>query len=76
MLNPPLSLLSDDLIGYLVEHIARLAFSNEALRNLSLADPAFTEFCQKYLFRTLTLGKMQGTRSRISKKLKKMKSIL
>jgi len=76
MLNPPLSLLSDDLIGYLVEHVARLTFSNAALHNLSLADPAFTEVCQTYIFRTLTLGERGGTRSGISTKLEKMKSIL
>lgn len=57
MLNPPLSLLSYDLIGDLVEHVAKLSSADEALSNLSLADPLFTEFCQKYIFRTLTLGK-------------------
>ena len=76
MLNPPLSLLSDDLVGYLVEHVASLTFWEEALHNLSLADPAFTDFCQKYLFRTLTLGREDGTRRRICNKLTKVKSIL
>jgi hypothetical protein len=105
MLNPPLSLLSDDLIGHLVEHVARLSFVNEALKklitvsltgsnpadhlarlsgsfvdetlhNLSLADRAFTKFCQKYIFRTLALGREEGTRSRISKKLTQVKRIL
>jgi len=76
MLNPPLSLLSDDLIGYLVEHVARLTFANGALHNLSLADPAFTEVCQTCIFRTLTLGERWGTRSGIYTKLEKMKSIL
>jgi hypothetical protein len=79
MLNPPLSLLSYDLIGYLVEHVARLRVSsaNKALHNLSLADPAFTEFCQKYIFRTLNFndGKW-GDGSRISMKLEKVKRIL
>jgi hypothetical protein len=73
MLNPPLSLLSDDLVDYLVEHVASLTFWEEALHNLSLADPVFTEFCQKHLFRTLTLGR---TRSRICNKLTKVKRIL
>ena len=105
MLNPPLSLLSDDLIGYLVEHVARISFLDEAfvkfitisltgsspaeplarlsgsltdktLHNLSLADPAFTKFCQKYIFQTLNLGREEGTRSRISKKLAQVKRIL
>ena len=72
MLNPP---LSDDLIGYLVEHVARLglAFVNRALHNLSLTNPAFTEFCQKYIFRTLTLG-AGGTS--LSTRLKNVKRIL
>jgi hypothetical protein len=78
MLNPPLSLLSDDLVDYLVAYVAKLpgSFANEALHNLSLSDAAFTEFCQKYVFGTLSLGREDGTRSRISKKLIKVKSIL
>ena len=100
MLNPPLSLLSDDLVGYLVDHVARLDFTNEALNDLSLSDPAehvarlsgsysdktlhnlsladraFTESCQKHLFRTLTLGRETGTRDKISNKLIKVKRIL
>ncbi|KIM39527.1 hypothetical protein M413DRAFT_74709 [Hebeloma cylindrosporum] len=76
MLNAPLSFLSDDLVGYLVEHVANLTYWEEALNNLSLADPVFTSFCQKYLFRTLALGGRRGTRSRISKKLTQVKNIL
>ena len=77
MLNPPLYLLSDDLIGYLVEHVARLLHANVALHNLSLADRAFTEFCQKYIFRTLTFKEYEwGNGNRISMKLKTVERIL
>ena len=78
MLNPPLSLLSEDLIGYLVEHVARLglAFANRALHNLSLTDPAFTEFCRKYIFRTLTLGAGGTSLGMLSTRLKNVKRIL
>ena len=78
MLNPPLSLLSDDLVDHLVEHVARLpgVFANRALHNLSLTDLAFTELCQKHIFRTLTLGGEAGSKSKISKRLKKLKRIL
>ena len=75
MLNPPLSLLPQDVIDYLVEHVASIPFPRHALHNLSLADPAFTEVCQKYIFRTLILGRW-GNRSMISRKLKEMKRIL
>ena len=74
MLNPPLSLLSDDLIGYLVEHVARLevSFANQPLHNLSLADPAFTESCRKYIFRTLTLGANGTNPGMITKNVKRI----
>ncbi|KAF8959432.1 hypothetical protein BDZ97DRAFT_1394214 [Flammula alnicola] len=74
MLNPPLSLLSDDLIAYIVEHVEK--FPDEDLYNLSLADRAFTRFCQTYIFRTLQLGQSWGTKSRISKSLEKKRKIL
>ncbi|KIM39540.1 hypothetical protein M413DRAFT_29263 [Hebeloma cylindrosporum] len=74
MLNPPLSLLSDDLIGYLVEHIANEPFPiHFALHNLSLADRAFRDVCQKYIFRSLTLGTEWAT---ISAKMRSVKGIL
>ncbi|KAF8959421.1 hypothetical protein BDZ97DRAFT_2078100 [Flammula alnicola] len=76
MLNPPLSLLSDDLIAYIVEHVAKLPFHDKNLYNLSLADRAFTQFCQTYIFRTLQLGQSRGTKSRISKNLEKTRKIL
>ena len=50
--RPPAARKCDDLLDYLVEYIASLTFWEEALHNKSLADPAVTEFCQKYLFRT------------------------
>jgi len=72
MLNPPLSLLSDDLLALIVEHTAKLPFSGEDLCNLSLADRAFTQSCQKYIFWGL---KLWNTRE-ISKELTKLKKIL
>jgi hypothetical protein len=53
MLNPPLSLLSDDLHFSIVELVAKLPFADRNLNNLSLADP---QACQKYIFRKLILG--------------------
>ena len=76
MLNPPLSLLSDDLLAYIVEHISNLPFRDEQLRNLSITDRAFTQICQKYIFRSLKLGVYSGAKSKISKKLAEMKMIL
>ena len=55
MLNPLLSLVSDDLLAFIVEIILNLPFANENLQNLSLADRAFTQSCQKYIFRNLEL---------------------
>ncbi|KAF8799735.1 hypothetical protein BYT27DRAFT_7342813 [Phlegmacium glaucopus] len=76
MLNPPLSLLSDDLFGYIVDHLAKLPFSNRYLYNLSLADRAFTRFCQAYIFKDLHLGYGSGIRNVISCKLETMNKIL
>lgn len=76
MLNPPLSLLSDDLLAYIVEHVARFPFQHKHLYNLSLVDRAFTQFCQQYIFRTLKLGTSSGTKSRIAKKLENLNSVL
>jgi hypothetical protein len=56
MLNLPLSLLSDDLLASIVEQLTKFPFLDEDLKNLSLADRAFTESCQKYIFRELKLG--------------------
>ena len=72
MLNPPLSLLSDDLLAFIIEGIANLPFADENLQNLSLTDRAFTQSCQKYIFRELRLWDS----SNISKRLKKLKKIL
>ena len=73
MLMPPLSVLSDDLLGYIVEHVAELSNDDKQLQYLSLADRAFTYHCQKYLFRTLRL---QGSNNMIIDKLKKIGKIL
>jgi hypothetical protein len=70
MLNPPLSLLSVELLDYIVEHVAELPFKDEMLYNLSLADRAFTQSCQKYIFRSFKIN------LKIPKKLKRAKKIL
>ena len=54
MLNPPLSLLSDDLLNYIVDHVAELPNSN--LYNPSITDRAFTRFCQAHIFEYIYLG--------------------
>ena len=71
MLNPPLSLLSDDLLFSIVEEVAKFPFADENLKNLSRADRAFTQSCQKFIFRTLIIGDRK-----ISKQLAKLKKIL
>jgi hypothetical protein len=72
MLNPPLSLLSDELLDSIVDHVAELPLNDEILYNLSLADRAFTQSCQKYIFRSFQVSNT----SKISKKLKRAKKIL
>jgi hypothetical protein len=72
MLNPPLSLLSDDLLDSIVEQLTESPFLDEDLKNLSLADRAFTESCQKYIFRKLKLD----NRKKISKQLTRVKKFL
>ena len=80
MLNPPLSLLSDDLLNYIVDHVAnlKLPFSNlyHDLYNLSITDRAFTRFCQAYIFKDLFLGHRLRDNNSISKKLAKIRNIL
>ena len=76
MLNPPLSLLSDDLLNYIVDHVAELPFSDSNLYNLSVTDRAFTRFCQAYIFKDLYLGYGSGTNNSITKKLAKIRNIL
>ena len=72
MLNPPLSLLPDELLDSIVEHVAKLPFRDEILYNLSLADRAFTQSCQKYIFQNFKVI----TESKIPKNLKRAKKIL
>ena len=72
MLNPPLSLLSDDLLVSIVEHVAKLPDNDGDLYNLSLADRAFTQSCQKYIFRNLKFS----SNGKISTNLIKVKKIL
>ncbi|KAF9461976.1 hypothetical protein BDZ94DRAFT_1262142 [Collybia nuda] len=75
MLHPPLSLLPDDLIAYIVEHVAKLPFQGGCLHNLSITDRAFTQFCQSYIFRTLSLSH-DWRKGRTFKKLEKLAKIL
>ena len=72
MLNPPISLLSDELLDYIVEHVSKLPLKDENLCNLSLTDRAFTWSCQRNLFRNLILG----SKREMSKRLKNVKNIL
>ncbi|KIM35989.1 hypothetical protein M413DRAFT_32032 [Hebeloma cylindrosporum] len=72
MLNPPLSLLSDSLLAYLIEKIADLPFKKENLYNLSLADRAFTQSCQKYIFREIKLANTD----KLYQRLKNLKEVL
>ena len=67
MLNPPLSLLLDDLLVCIVEYLANLPLADTNLKNLSLADRAFTESCQKYIFRKLKLGTGRNTFKQLTK---------
>ena len=78
MLNPPLSLLSDDLLYYIVDHVARLPSSNLDLYNLSIADRAFTRFCQAYIFKDVYLGYYNRRRTHyfVSEQLAKIRNML
>ena len=76
MLNPPLSLLSEDLLYYIVDHVARLSFSNSNLCNLSITDRAFTQLCQAYILKDLCLGYDSGIGNNISKKLAQIRNVL
>ena len=67
MLNPPLSHLSDDLLASIVEEVAKLQFLDEDLKNLSLADRAFTQSCQKYIHRMLRLGNRTSTPEQLTR---------
>ena len=73
MLNPPLSLLSDDLLMYIVDHVAKLPFSKNDLYNLSITDRAFTYFCQAYIFKDLHLN--SESNDSISNKLERTRNI-
>ena len=76
MLNPPLSLLSDDLLMYIVDHVAKLPFSKNDLYNLSITDRAFTCFCRAYIFKDLYLGYGLEFNDSISKKLEMTRNVL
>ena len=75
MLNPPLSLLSDELLCYVVDNVAKLPSSHINLYNLSITDRAFTRFCQAHIFKDLYLG-YGYFNDIISRKLVKIKNIL
>ena len=76
MLSPPLSLLSNELLSLIVEHLAALSYSLKAIRDLSLADRAFTPICQNIIFRTLQIGHDDVTKTRILYQLKMFQTIL
>lgn len=73
MLTPPLSHLSAELLFGIVTKVAQLPFGIGHLRNLSLADRAFTQHCQFYIFRVLSLV---GTRIKISHQLERLRTLL
>ena len=77
MLNPPLSRLPNELLDSIVEHLAADSrFDNDkVLYNLSLADRAFTQSCQKYIFRdfkVITSIFKQDTKEIMIKRAKKI----
>jgi len=72
MLNPPLSLLPHELLYSIVENVSELPFKDKVLYNLSLVDRAFTQCCQKYIFRSFKVD----YRRNVSKKLNTAKKIL
>jgi hypothetical protein len=72
MLNPPLSLLSDDLLVSIVEYVAKLPSKDENLYNLSLVDRAFTQSCQKYIFRNLKFSSRREISKNLINKAKKL----
>ncbi|KAH6910455.1 hypothetical protein BKA70DRAFT_1270400, partial [Coprinopsis sp. MPI-PUGE-AT-0042] len=51
MLNPPLSLLSVELLDSIVDHIAQDLWPEGDLKSLALADRCFTPLCQKHIFK-------------------------
>ena len=81
MLNPPFSHLPDELLDSIVEHVAKaakLSFKDQTLNNLSLADRAFTQSCQRYIFRNFKVIKrnfLQGTQD-VMIKLERAKKML
>jgi len=78
MLNPPLSLLSDYLLSYIVDHVAELPSPKLDLYNLSITDRAFTRSCQAYIFKDLRFELDNSYRymDNMSRKLTKMRNIL
>jgi len=77
MLHPPLSRLSDYLLSHIVDRLAESPYLDH-LQNLSIADRAFTQFCQAHIFKELQLGAGSdcGTKKTISMQLEKMGKIL
>jgi hypothetical protein len=65
------------LLSQIVKHVTGLPYEIENPQNLSIADRAFTEFCQAYIFKGLQLDNVNsGTKSCISKQLAKIGKIL
>ncbi|KAH6910443.1 hypothetical protein BKA70DRAFT_1398857 [Coprinopsis sp. MPI-PUGE-AT-0042] len=51
MLNPPLSLLSNEILECVVELVGQDLDPKRDLKNLALADRQFTPICQRHIFR-------------------------
>ncbi|KAH6910446.1 hypothetical protein BKA70DRAFT_1463312 [Coprinopsis sp. MPI-PUGE-AT-0042] len=50
MLNPPLALLSVELLDSIVEHLGQELWPERDLKSLALADRCFTHICQRQIF--------------------------
>ncbi|KAJ3504526.1 hypothetical protein NLJ89_g7887 [Agrocybe chaxingu] len=75
MLTPPLSLLAQEILDYIVDHVV-LPHWDEDLVHLSLTDRVFTARCQMQIFRKISLDDDDCTKSEMKKKIKKKWDIL
>ena len=75
MLNPPLSNLSSELLGLIVEELADDTDYESArwLKRLSIVDRVFTPLCQSHIFKELILS---GSKSEMAKQLSRAYDIL
>ncbi|KAJ3504527.1 hypothetical protein NLJ89_g7888 [Agrocybe chaxingu] len=75
MLTPPLSLLAQEILDHIVDHLV-LPEWDEDLVHLSLTDRAFTPRCQMQIFRKISLDDDDCTENEMKKKIKKKWDIL